>query len=74
MRKGREYELGIRQWRIVMRDELHIRASETRTLAASLVSRCERELQPRMAGNEGAELAAGVPARTKDSNRDSMHN
>ena len=74
MRQRREYELRISQRRIVVRNESHVRAAKARALAALLVRRRERELQPRVAGNEGAQLAAGIAARAKNSNRDSMHN
>jgi len=54
-------------------DESHVRAPKARALTALLVGRSERELEPRVAGYEGAELATGIPARAEDSNRDSMH-
>ena len=56
-----------------MRDESHIRPTKARALTALLVGRGERELEPGVAGDEGAELATGIPARAEDSNRDSMH-
>ena len=56
-----------------MRDELYVHAAEARALAASFVGGRERELEPRVSGDEGAQLTAGVPTCAKDSNRDSMH-
>jgi len=56
-----------------MRDEAYFRASQARALAATFVCRRKRELHGWMARDEGAQLAAGVPACAKDSNRDSMH-
>ena len=56
-----------------MRDELHVGAAETRALTATLVRGGEGELEARMSRNQRTQLAARIPARAEDSNRDSMH-
>jgi hypothetical protein len=57
-----------------VRNETDLRAPESRTLASALVRGGEREHHTRVAGDDRTELAAGIPARAKDSYRDSMHN
>jgi len=69
-----ENELGARQRGVIVSDETNLRAAEPRTLASPLVRGGERERHARVAGDDRAELAAGIPARAQDSYRDSMHN
>jgi hypothetical protein len=73
VRQRAEDQVAAVEIRVVVGDELHVVASEARALSAPLVGAGEMQTEPRMARDERAELAAGVPGRAQDSNGNFMH-
>jgi hypothetical protein len=69
-----ENELGAGQRGVIVGDETDVRAAEPRPLASPLVRGGEGERHARVAGDDRAELTAGIPTCAEDSYRDSMHN
>ena len=73
MRERAEDERRAAERRVVGGDERDLAPGDAGALAAALVGGGERQLERRVAEGEGAELAAGVPARAEDAYRNFMH-
>ena len=73
MREGTEDEPRPGERRVVVRDEGQFSAGDARALTAALVGRGKRQLHPRVAEEETAQLATGVPARAENPDRNFMH-
>src|SRR5262245_59982738 len=73
VRQRAEHEFGLLTWCIVGRHERHVARRERKLLATSLIGRGEAEFELRVAGDECAQLAAGVAAGAKDADGNSMH-
>ena len=73
MRQRTEHQLDILETRVFGRDERDVAAAETGGRAALVVRGGEREVEVRMPLNEGAELAAGITARSEHAHWDFIH-
>ena len=73
MRKRAEDERSIRKRRILGSNEGERLSSYLDRLPALAVRGCKRELHEGMPGDEHAELAPGITAGTKDTDRKFMH-
>ncbi len=73
MRHCAEHERCISQRRVVSCDEREVFSADTHSLSTLRVCGSEQQLQLRVPANEQAQLASGIAAGSKDSDRKFMH-